>query len=174
MTTRHLVDPELLPMLDLLPAMGVSREVLAEVRARTDAMSLAAMGEATAVVEVTEEGREPLGIGPGAEPGGDPRTEVPFKRDALSETRTGIGERFRVRGVANAAGRGRAPRSNGGWEKDGNGTQHSAGLGIVPPECDGPERSLAQVVVDRQVGRIQVSLQPGPVVHRVPDRTTQR
>lgn len=54
MTTRHLVDPELLPMLDLLPSMAVSSDVLAEVRARTDAMSLASMGEATAAVAVTE------------------------------------------------------------------------------------------------------------------------
>lgn len=54
MTTRHLVDPELLPMLDLLPPTSVSADVLAEVRARTDALSLAAMGEATAAVAVTE------------------------------------------------------------------------------------------------------------------------
>lgn len=41
-------------MLDLMPAMGASADILAEVRARTDAMSLAAMGQATAAVEMTE------------------------------------------------------------------------------------------------------------------------
>lgn len=64
MTTRHLVDPELLPMLDLLPATGVSAEALAQVRARTDAMSLASMGEATAAVDVTER----FAAGPGGAP----------------------------------------------------------------------------------------------------------
>lgn len=54
MTPRCLVDPELRPMLDLLPAMGVSADVLAEVRTRTDAMSLASMGAPTAAVAMTE------------------------------------------------------------------------------------------------------------------------
>ena len=42
MTTRHLVDPELLPMLDLLPAFQIAPETLAAVRAGVDQMSRAA------------------------------------------------------------------------------------------------------------------------------------
>lgn len=42
MTTRHLVDPELLPMLDLFPAFQIVPETLAAVRAGVDQMSKAA------------------------------------------------------------------------------------------------------------------------------------
>ncbi len=54
MTTRHLVDPALLPMLDLLPSMAMSAEALPALRARHAEMSLASMGAATAAVEVSE------------------------------------------------------------------------------------------------------------------------
>lgn len=42
MTTRHLVDPELLPMLDMFPAFQIASETLPAVRAGVDQMSKAA------------------------------------------------------------------------------------------------------------------------------------
>ena len=54
MTTRHLVDPELLAMLDLLPMTRLSAEGLAEIRAGMAAMGLATMGAPTAAVEMDE------------------------------------------------------------------------------------------------------------------------
>ena len=42
MTTRHLVDPELLPALEAMPSRAITAENLAEVRAMRVAMLVAA------------------------------------------------------------------------------------------------------------------------------------
>ncbi|WP_375397277.1 alpha/beta hydrolase [uncultured Sphingomonas sp.] len=54
MPTRHLVDPELAPLLDLVPDMGVSAEKLEATRARVAAMTEQGLAEPDERVRVTE------------------------------------------------------------------------------------------------------------------------
>jgi triacylglycerol lipase len=54
MTSRHLVDPELAPILDLLPDMRVSAETLDATRARIAAMTQMGLDTADRTVAVTE------------------------------------------------------------------------------------------------------------------------
>src|SRR4051812_46784209 len=53
-------------------------------------------------------------------------------------------------------------------------TSHSGEVGIVPPQSNGAQRPLAQVVVYRQVSALQVALQRRPVIQGIADRLTQR
>ena len=54
MTSRHLVDPQLLPMLDVMPPVLFSRETIADVRAFLDAIAATAVIHANDGVRLTE------------------------------------------------------------------------------------------------------------------------